>query len=257
MSPSPSSNAPRHPRRGLRGRLAALAGAVLLATAGLFTLAAPAHATGGVSVTGVSPSQGPTSGGTSVTITGTGFLDNDCLASAGHVYFDGNQASFTINGDTSITATAPAHAAGTVDVVVEAIDANCHSDVTSADHYTYVSTPSYSFTGFFSPVHNPPTVNTMNAGRAVPVKFSLSGNQGLDIFNSGYPASQQVTCDTNAPLSPVEETSGAGQSSLSYDSGSDTYTYVWKTDSAWSNTCRTFLLGLKDNSTHNANFKFS
>ena len=33
----------------------------------------------------------------------------------------------------------------------------------------------------------PPTPNRMKAGRTVPVKFSLGGDRGLDIFESGYP----------------------------------------------------------------------
>jgi hypothetical protein len=35
----------------------------------------------------------------------------------------------------------------------------------------------YTFTGFFSPVDNPPTVNVAKAGSAIPVKFSLGGNR--------------------------------------------------------------------------------
>src|SRR5438445_3582384 len=41
---------------------------------------------------------------------------------------------------------------------------------------------SYSFSGFFAPVDNPPTFNRVKAGTAVPVKFSLGGDQGLNIF---------------------------------------------------------------------------
>ena len=40
----------------------------------------------------------------------------------------------------------------------------------------------YNFTGFFAPVANPPTLNAVNAGRAIPVKFDLSGDKGLNIF---------------------------------------------------------------------------
>jgi hypothetical protein len=31
--------------------------------------------------------------------------------------------------------------------------------------------PSYAWNGFFQPMDNPPTVNTVKAGSAVPVKF--------------------------------------------------------------------------------------
>lgn len=115
----------------------------------------------------------------------------------------------------------------------------------------------YIFTGFFQPVDNLPSWNSVKAGSAVPVKFSLDGDQGLDIFIAGYPASQNIYCDSNAPIDPVEETSTAGSSSLSYDAISDQYNYVWKTDKTWAGgSCRELKVKLKDGTSHNALFKF-
>ena len=54
---------------------------------------------------------------------------------------------------------------------------------------------------------NPPAVNVENAGRAIPVKFSLSGNKGLDIFAAGCPVSQQFMCNNGALVGGIEETS--------------------------------------------------
>ena len=65
------------------------------------------------------------------------------------------------------------------------------------------------------------------------MKFSLSVNQGLNIFATSYPKSQVICCDTSAPLDEIDETVTAGQSSLSYDATADQYNYVWKTDKAW------------------------
>ena len=113
----------------------------------------------------------------------------------------------------------------------------------------------FTFTGFFPPVDNQPTINTVNAGRAIPIKFSLNGYQGLDIFAVGYPASVVVACGTSAE-DAIEQTVTAGGSSLSYDAATDQYTYVWKTDKAWANTCRTLVLKLSDGSYYRANFKF-
>ena len=63
-------------------------------------------------VTAIAPSSGPASGGTSVTISGSGFNG------ASAVQFGAtNAASFTLNNDSQITATAPA-GSGTVDVTV-------------------------------------------------------------------------------------------------------------------------------------------
>ena len=114
----------------------------------------------------------------------------------------------------------------------------------------------FPFTGFLQPVDNPPTTNSMKAGAAVPVKFSLGGNQGLNIFTPGSPASQQVNCQTGVPIAPIEQILTAGNSSLQYDPTSGTYTYVWKTDKAWSGTCRQLNVQLTDGTNHLANFLF-
>jgi hypothetical protein len=121
---------------------------------------------------------------------------------------------------------------------------------------SFTVTVLYDFTGFFSPVGNPPTLNVVNAGRAVPVKFSLSGNKGLSIFAAGYPISGTIPCDASAPPQDVTETVTAGSSSLTYDASSDQYIYVWATDSSWAGTCRQLVVKLNDGSTHVANFKF-
>ena len=115
----------------------------------------------------------------------------------------------------------------------------------------------YTFSGFYSPVDNSPTLNLVKAGSAVPVKFSLGGNQGLSIFAPGYPASQSVQCDTSAPLSAIEETVTSGGSSLTYDPSSDLYTYVWKTDKNWANTCRRLVVTFNDGTVKAADFSFA
>ena len=114
----------------------------------------------------------------------------------------------------------------------------------------------YNFTGFFAPIDNLPAFNEMKAGQAAPVKFSLGGNQGLNIFAAGSPSSVQISCNTSDPVAPVEETETAGQSSLSYDATTDIYKYVWKTDSSWKNTCRQLTVTLRDGTVHTAKFKF-
>jgi hypothetical protein len=115
---------------------------------------------------------------------------------------------------------------------------------------------SYAFAGFYAPVDNPPTVNVAKAGSAIAVKFSLGGDQGLSVLADGYPRSQQVACDSAAPVDGIEETVTAGSSSLTYDSISGRYQYVWRTDKSWARTCRQFILNLSDGSTHRALFSF-
>jgi len=118
--------------------------------------------------------------------------------------------------------------------------------------------PTYAFTGFFQPVDNLPTFNVVKGGSAVPVKFSLGGNFGLNIFASA-PGSVPVNCSSNAPLDTIETTVAAGNSSLSYDPTSNQYTYVWKTLSSWAGTCRQLVLNFNDvpiPTTRRANFQF-
>jgi hypothetical protein len=138
--------------------------------------------------------------------------------------------------------------------VVEALDANGNL-LGSAQRTYYVQ---YPFKGFFAPVNSEPVLNTAKAGSAIPVKFSLTGNQGLDVFvDPSYPKSQMIACDASAPADGIESTVTAGNSSLSYDGSSDQYTYVWKTDSSWTGTCRALVLKMKDGTVHRALFKFA
>lgn len=82
-------------------------------------------------VSAISPTSGPTTGGTTVTITGSGFTG------ATSVTFGGTAATFTVNNSTSITATSPAHSSGAVDVIVTTPSGS--SPNTSADNFTYTS----------------------------------------------------------------------------------------------------------------------
>jgi hypothetical protein len=126
----------------------------------------------------------------------------------------------------------------------------------ACDIGAFEKTPTFNFSGFFAPVDNPPLVNVAKAGTAIPVKFSLGGDQGLGIFAPSYPTSQQLTCSSADPAGEIEETVTAGASSLSYDSTTEQYTYVWKTNAAWRNTCRRLVIKLNDGTTHTANFRF-
>jgi hypothetical protein len=87
-------------------------------------------------VTAISPGEGPSGGGTPVTITGTN------LAKATKVQFGGAvvNAPFTEDTETSITLTAPGHSAGSTDVVVTTMGGA--SAVVPADEFTYVGDPS-------------------------------------------------------------------------------------------------------------------
>jgi hypothetical protein len=124
----------------------------------------------------------------------------------------------------------------------------------------------FNWTGFFSPVDNGTTYNTVKAGSSIPVKFNLGGNQGLNIFyvakpsdtyQGSYPLSAKVPCNASSPQDLIEETVTAGQSSLTYDTSANQYVYVWKTDKSYAGTCRQLQVKLADGTMHTALFNFT
>ena len=85
----------------------------------------------GIPLFSVSPSSGPSSGGTGVTLTGS------ALVGATAVTFGGNPAtSFNVVDSNTVTAVTPAHAPGPVDVVITTPSGNA----TSTNGYTYRTT---------------------------------------------------------------------------------------------------------------------
>ena len=160
-------------------------------------------------------------------------------------------------GDLGGTTTVTADASHTLQFFLTPVTPGAFYTTDSGATYTDPELVSaFRFSGFFSPVDNPSTLNRVKAGLAVPVKFSLAGDRGLDVLEAGFPTSEQMYCDTTAPLDDVETTSSAGNSTLSYDATSDTYTYVWKTQKAWAGTCRRLNVVLSDGSLHTAHFAF-
>ncbi len=83
-------------------------------------------------VTAISPTSGPTTGGTSVTITGTNFVTGATV-----MFGSVTATAVTVGSATSITATSPAEAAGPVNVTVTTPGGT--SATSSADQFTYVT----------------------------------------------------------------------------------------------------------------------
>ena len=137
---------------------------------------------------------------------------------------------------------------GTKTVTVHAEDRAGHVfDAT----LTYTVT-GFTFTGFAPPIENLPVMNDDNAGRSIPVKFSLAGFHGLDVFAQGFPKSQPIDCSTGAPTGAATPTSGPG---LAYEPMTDQYNYTWDTNRAWSGTCRQLIVLLRDGTEKRANFR--
>jgi hypothetical protein len=114
----------------------------------------------------------------------------------------------------------------------------------------------YNFAGFFQPIDNLPTINSVKAGSGVPVKFSLGGDKGLNIFATGYPKVQLTTCGSG-PIDVIEETVANTTSGLQYDPATNTYTYVLKTQKSWKGHCGQLIVLFDDGTTHTASFQFT
>src|SRR5262249_48948278 len=121
-----------------------------------------------VNVTGLDPTTGPSIGGTTVVITGTGFLG------ATAVYFGANPAtSFNVDSNTQITAIDPA-GTGVVDVTVT----NGTTSFTSpADQFTYAVAPTVTD---FTVNGNTPELAGPQRSRVVDVTITFDQAVNLD-----------------------------------------------------------------------------
>jgi hypothetical protein len=136
-------------------------------------------------LTGISTALGPASGGTSITITGTGFTG------ATAVSFGSTAAgSFTVNSDTSISAVSPSAPAGTVNVTVTT--AGGSSATSAADQFAFIAPPTITAV---SPSSGPlagggwvtvtgtdlGTTNKVSIGDAT-TSFNVLGNTSLSVY---------------------------------------------------------------------------
>ncbi|MBI3784502.1 MAG: IPT/TIG domain-containing protein [Deltaproteobacteria bacterium] len=141
-------------------------------------------------VTSVSVTFGPAAGGTGVTVTGTGFTG------ATAVTFGATAApSFTVNGDTSITAVSPAASAGTVDVTVTTPGGT--SSASATDQFTFVAAPAVSGLS--------PDGGTVDGGTLV----AISGRSFIEVSAVNFgdtPAGFTVNDDSSiTAVSPAAE----------------------------------------------------
>jgi cyclophilin family peptidyl-prolyl cis-trans isomerase len=165
-------------------------------------------------VTAISPTSGPAAGGSTVTVTGTGF------GGATAVDFGSSAASaFTVNSATSITATSPA-GSGTQDITV--VTPGGTSATSSADQFTYEAAPAV--TGIS------PTSGPTAGGTTVTISGSGFTSATAVDFGSVAAASFGVVSD-----SEITATSPAGSgtvdvtvispSATSATSSADEFTY--------------------------------
>ncbi|WP_280238965.1 IPT/TIG domain-containing protein [Nocardia abscessus] len=133
-------------------------------------------------ITSISPTSGPTTGGTSVTITGTGFTGPATVS------FGGTATTFTIDSPTQITAIAPAGSAGAVQVTVT------NSDGTSNGvTYTYLAVPEL---GSIAPDQGPTSGGTS-------VTLTGTGLTGATAVTFGTTPATSFTVDSDTQITAV------------------------------------------------------
>jgi hypothetical protein len=161
-------------------------------------------------VTSLSPSSGDTSGGTSVTITGTGFTN--VLA----VNFGSNPAqSFTVNSPTQITAISPISAPGTVDVTVTT---SVGTSLPSAgSQFTYTKAPEFPRVTNVSP-----SSGDTSGGTTV----TITGANFTDVLavNFGSNPAESFTVDSPTQITAVSPPGSVGTVNVTVTTSAGTST---------------------------------
>ncbi|WP_339850761.1 IPT/TIG domain-containing protein [Paenibacillus sp. FSL W7-1088] len=167
-------------------------------------------------ITSVSPTSGPTTGGTAVTLTGTNLTD------ATEVMFGATEAtSYTVNSATQITAIAPAGSAGTVDVTVTTPGGT--STTSAANQYTYHAAPTITS---MSPVSGPTTGGTTvtlsgtNLTDATAVKFGATAATSYTVNSA-----TQITAIAPAGSAGTVDVTVTTPGGTSTTSAANQYTY--------------------------------
>ncbi len=172
----------------------------------------------GLAVTNVSPNGGPPTGGTVVAITGSGFTG------ATSVTFGGTAAlSFFVVTDNSITATAPPHALGTVDVIVG--NGSAFSPNTLADNYTYTLGPTItSITPTTGPSSGGTIVTITGTGfTGSPITVAFGG---INAPTFGVTTSTSITVVSPAGSAGVVDVTVTTPGGTSPTSVADQFTYT-------------------------------
>jgi hypothetical protein len=144
-------------------------------------------------VSGITPTSGPAAGGTSVTLTGSGFTGATSVSFGATA-----DATFTVDSDTQITATSPAGSSGTVDVTVTT--AGGTSVTSSNDLFTYIPFPVVSSV-------TPPS-GSANGGTTVTI--TGSGFTGATSVSFGSTTTSNFRVDTDAQITVVSPAGSSG-----------------------------------------------
>jgi hypothetical protein len=151
----------------------------------------------------------------------------------------------------SVSNNAPAsYAPGTTSVTWTATD---HSSNSAS--CTQSVTLLYDFQGFFSPVDNPPVVNTVKNGATVPLKWRLADAAGNYITDITTVVESKYTSSICGGVEdPIEETAVTGGTALRWDESGQQFIYSWKTP-ALPGKCIRLDVKLNDGRTISAMFR--
>ena len=164
----------------------------------------------------ISVTAGPTTGGSSFTLSGTN------LTGATGVSFGGTAAtSFAVNSATSMTVTSPAHASGLVDITVTT--PNGTTTISAADQFTFVPAPAItSLTPVFGTTAGGPVVTITGTNLANATQILFNGVAGTGVTSTSTSATVTAPAHAAGQVDVTLVTVG-GTSSLN---GGDHYTYV-------------------------------
>ncbi len=155
------------------------------------------------------------------------------------------------------------------DVYVDRTEAHVVYSVFETDLNVYAQTftllpgaGQYEFAGtggFQAPISNQPTVNVVNAGRVVPIKWQLRDGTGAYVTDVGVVTAllvQPIACDSlPSTFDSAVAADTAGGSGLVYDSTADQFVFRWATTKDMAGRCYAFVLGLNDGSQYPAYFR--
>jgi cysteine-rich repeat protein len=168
-------------------------------------------------LTGVAPTSGPAAGGTSVTLTGTGFTGTTAVS-----FGDAPALSFTVNGDTAITAISPATGAGTVEVAVTT--AGGTSSASSSDQFTFIGVPVVSGVS--------PNSGPVSGGTTVTItgsNFTAASGVNFGDNPAGFTVNDDTSITAYSPAIEAADTESVRVVSIggtSATSAADRFTYV-------------------------------
>ena len=152
-------------------------------------------------ITSVTPNVGPTSGGTTVLIRGTGFSNNCIICSPPfadpQVYFDGVRAEVEFIDSSTIEAVTPPHGPGAVSVMIHQLDGSDPNHFTLENGFTYEGEVYETYDPILFPIFSPPVFGQGGSEFRTTAKFWNKSNHAITFYGL------DITCTLiDPPIQP-------------------------------------------------------